>query len=152
MRAQFHPSHWQYAETDNPANPAAGNPEPWRPVVDDSEIPGRNPGSPEESFYASRPTTRAQLAALQTTPRSSLRPHPVPMWPRWSPAAELASTRSACRRRWCRCGPSRWCAVAAVTASRGANASSVKAHEAAAAPHPAPVRSTLVIDIGAALW
>lgn len=50
MRAQFI-CHWQYAEIRQPGKPS-WNLEPWRPVVDDSEMlaSGCNPGSPEESF------------------------------------------------------------------------------------------------------
>lgn len=50
MRAQFI-CHWQYAEIRQPGK-LSWNLEPWRPVVDDSEMlaSGCNPGSPEESF------------------------------------------------------------------------------------------------------
>jgi hypothetical protein len=50
MRAQFI-CHWQFAELAEPGK-ASWNLEPWRPVVDDSEMiaSGCNPGSPEEPF------------------------------------------------------------------------------------------------------
>ncbi len=50
MRAQFI-CHWQFAELAQPGK-TSWNLEPWRPVVDDSEMyaSGCNPGSPEEPF------------------------------------------------------------------------------------------------------
>jgi hypothetical protein len=50
MRAQFL-CHWQFAELAQPGK-VSWNLEPWRPVVDDSEMvaSGCNPGGPEESF------------------------------------------------------------------------------------------------------
>jgi hypothetical protein len=50
MRAQF-VCHWQFAEIAQPGK-ASWNLEPWRPVVDDSEmvVSGCNPGGPEEGF------------------------------------------------------------------------------------------------------
>lgn len=50
MRAQFD-CHWQFAELAQPGKPS-WNLEPWRPVVDDTEMvaSGCNPGGPEESF------------------------------------------------------------------------------------------------------
>jgi len=50
MRAQFI-CHWQFAELAQPGK-ASWNLEPWRPVVDDSEMvaSGCNPGGAEESF------------------------------------------------------------------------------------------------------
>jgi Protein of unknown function (DUF2599) len=50
MRAQFI-CHWQFAEFVQPGK-TSWNLEPWRPVVDDSEMiaSGCNPGSPEEAL------------------------------------------------------------------------------------------------------
>ena len=50
MRAQFI-CHWQFAELAQPGK-ASWNLEPWRPVVDDTEMvaSGCNPGGPEEPF------------------------------------------------------------------------------------------------------
>jgi hypothetical protein len=50
MRAQFL-CHWQFAELAQPGK-VSWNLEPWRPVVDDTEMvaSGCNPGGPEESF------------------------------------------------------------------------------------------------------
>lgn len=50
MRAQF-VCHWQFAELGRPGK-VSWNLEPWRPVVDDTEMvaSGCNPGGPEESF------------------------------------------------------------------------------------------------------
>jgi Protein of unknown function (DUF2599) len=50
MRAQFI-CHWQFAEFAQPGK-TSWNLEPWRPVVDDSEMvaSGCNPGAPEEGF------------------------------------------------------------------------------------------------------
>ncbi len=50
MRAQFL-CHWQLAELAQPGK-VSWNLEPWRPVVDDTEMvaAGCNPGGPEESF------------------------------------------------------------------------------------------------------
>ncbi|GBG40557.1 DUF2599 domain-containing protein [Mycobacterium montefiorense] len=50
IRAQFI-CHWQFAETAQPGK-TSWNLEPWRPVVDDTEMfaSGCNPGGPEESF------------------------------------------------------------------------------------------------------
>jgi hypothetical protein len=50
MRAQFL-CHWQFAELAQPGK-VSWNLEPWRPVVDDTEMvaAGCNPGGPEESF------------------------------------------------------------------------------------------------------
>jgi hypothetical protein len=50
MRAQFL-CHWQFAELAQPGK-ISWNLEPWRPVVDDTEMvaSGCNPGGPEESF------------------------------------------------------------------------------------------------------
>jgi hypothetical protein len=50
MRAQFI-CHWQFAETVEPGK-ASWNLEPWRPVVDDTEMfaSGCNPGGPEGPF------------------------------------------------------------------------------------------------------
>lgn len=50
MRAQFL-CHWQFAETAQPGK-TSWNLEPWRPVVDDTEMvaTGCNPGGPEEPF------------------------------------------------------------------------------------------------------
>lgn len=50
MRAQFL-CHWQFAEFVQPGK-VSWNLEPWRPVVDDTEMvaTGCNPGGPEESF------------------------------------------------------------------------------------------------------
>lgn len=50
MRTQFI-CHWQFAEFAQPGK-TSWNLEPWRPVVDDSEMyaSGCNPGSPEEPF------------------------------------------------------------------------------------------------------
>jgi hypothetical protein len=50
MRAQF-VCHWQFAEIAQPGK-TSWNLEPWRPVVDDSEMfaSGCNPGGPEERF------------------------------------------------------------------------------------------------------
>lgn len=50
MRAQFL-CHWQFAEFAQPGK-VSWNLEPWRPVVDDTEMvaSGCNPGGPEESF------------------------------------------------------------------------------------------------------
>ncbi|OBF24343.1 hypothetical protein A5725_06970 [Mycobacterium kubicae] len=50
MRAQFL-CHWQFAELAQPGK-TSWNLEPWRPVVDDSQMlaAGCNPGSPEEPF------------------------------------------------------------------------------------------------------
>ncbi|MGB9224317.1 DUF2599 domain-containing protein [Mycobacterium sp.] len=50
MRAQFI-CHWQFAETAQPGK-TSWNLEPWRPVVDDSEMvaSGCNPGGSEEPF------------------------------------------------------------------------------------------------------
>jgi hypothetical protein len=50
MRAQF-VCHWQFAELAQPGK-SSWNLEPWRPVVDDSEMvaTGCNPGAPEETF------------------------------------------------------------------------------------------------------
>jgi len=50
MRAQF-VCHWQFAELAEPGK-TSWNLEPWRPVVDDSEMiaSGCNPGPPEEGF------------------------------------------------------------------------------------------------------
>jgi hypothetical protein len=50
MRAQF-VCHWQFAELAQPGKPS-WNLEPWRPVVDDTEMvaTGCNPGGPEEAF------------------------------------------------------------------------------------------------------
>ncbi|OBK10683.1 DUF2599 domain-containing protein [Mycobacterium asiaticum] len=50
MRAQF-ACHWQFAETVQPGK-TSWNLEPWRPVVDDSEMvaSGCNPGGAEEPF------------------------------------------------------------------------------------------------------
>jgi Protein of unknown function (DUF2599) len=50
MRAQFI-CHWQFAETVEPGK-VSWNLEPWRPVVDDSEMfaSGCNPGGPEGPF------------------------------------------------------------------------------------------------------
>jgi Protein of unknown function (DUF2599) len=50
MRAQFI-CHWQFAEFVQPGK-TSWNLEPWRPVVDDTEMiaSGCNPGGPEESF------------------------------------------------------------------------------------------------------
>jgi len=50
MRAQFI-CHWQFAEFAQPGK-ISWNLEPWRPVVDDSEMyaSGCNPGGPEEPF------------------------------------------------------------------------------------------------------
>lgn len=50
MRAQF-VCHWQFAELGQPGK-VSWNLEPWRPVVDDTEMvaSGCNPGGPEESF------------------------------------------------------------------------------------------------------
>ena len=50
MRAQFI-CHWQFAEFAQPGK-TSWNLEPWRPVVDDSEMvaSGCNPGGPEEPF------------------------------------------------------------------------------------------------------
>lgn len=50
MRAQFL-CHWQFAEQAQPGK-ASWNLEPWRPVVDDTEMveSGCNPGGPEEAF------------------------------------------------------------------------------------------------------
>ena len=50
MRAQFI-CHWQFAEIAQPGK-TSWNLEPWRPVVDDSEMvaSGCNPGGPEEPF------------------------------------------------------------------------------------------------------
>jgi hypothetical protein len=50
MRAQFI-CHWQFAEFVQPGK-TSWNLEPWRPVVDDSQMiaSGCNPGGPEESL------------------------------------------------------------------------------------------------------
>ncbi len=50
MRAQF-TCHWQFAELAEPGK-ASWNLEPWRPVVDDTEMAasGCNPGGPEEAY------------------------------------------------------------------------------------------------------
>lgn len=50
MRAQF-VCHWQFAELAQPGKPS-WNLEPWRPVVDDTQMlaTGCNPGGPEEAF------------------------------------------------------------------------------------------------------
>jgi hypothetical protein len=50
MRAQFI-CHWQFAEIAQPGK-ASWNLEPWRPVVDDTEMvaSGCNPGGPEGPF------------------------------------------------------------------------------------------------------
>jgi hypothetical protein len=50
MRAQFI-CHWQFAEMVQPGK-TSWNLEPWRPVVDDTEMlaSGCNPGGPEEPF------------------------------------------------------------------------------------------------------
>ena len=50
MRAQF-VCHWQFAETAQPGK-ASWNLEPWRPVVDDTEMfaSACNPGGPEGPF------------------------------------------------------------------------------------------------------
>jgi hypothetical protein len=50
MRAQFI-CHWQFAELAQPGK-TSWNLEPWRPVVDDTEMfaSGCNPGAPEEPF------------------------------------------------------------------------------------------------------
>jgi Protein of unknown function (DUF2599) len=50
MRAQFI-CHWQFAEFVQPGK-TSWNLEPWRPVVDDSQMyaSGCNPGGPEEPF------------------------------------------------------------------------------------------------------
>jgi hypothetical protein len=50
MRAQFI-CHWQFAEIAQPGK-TSWNLEPWRPVVDDSEMvaSGCNPGAAEEPF------------------------------------------------------------------------------------------------------
>jgi hypothetical protein len=50
MRAQFL-CHWHYAEFAEPGK-ASWNLEPWRPVVDDSEMVASdcNPGGPKEPF------------------------------------------------------------------------------------------------------
>jgi hypothetical protein len=50
MRAQF-VCHWQFAEIAQPGK-TSWNLEPWRPVVDDSEMvaSGCNPGAAEEPF------------------------------------------------------------------------------------------------------
>ena len=50
MRAQFL-CHWQFAEMAQPGK-TSWNLEPWRPVVDDTEMvaTGCNPGGPEEPF------------------------------------------------------------------------------------------------------
>jgi hypothetical protein len=50
MRAQFI-CHWQFAEFAQPGK-TSWNLEPWRPVVDDSQMAasGCNPGAPEEAF------------------------------------------------------------------------------------------------------
>lgn len=50
MRAQFD-CHWRFAELAQPGK-TSWNLEPWRPVVDDTEMvaSGCNPGGPEERF------------------------------------------------------------------------------------------------------
>ncbi|BBX98387.1 DUF2599 domain-containing protein [Mycobacterium lacus] len=50
LRAQF-VCHWQFAESAQPGK-ASWNLEPWRPVVDDSEMVASacNPGGPSEPF------------------------------------------------------------------------------------------------------